>query len=509
MTDTELKLFSVLAAYRDGANGQARAEGLGCCIGSNLPTCRLTARLRLATGGGSMRLKMFLLSAGLLAALGLNCSAQTFSTLHTFTNGADGSTPYAGLISVGDTLYGTARGGGSAGKGTVFMVSIDGTGFTTLYSFSNSVGDDPYAGLVLSGSVLYGTTSYGGEAGSYGTVYRVNTDGTGFSPIHSFGPLQSDGAYTKSGLVLSGNTLYGTATEGGNGGYGTVFKLNTNGTGFTVLHRFTPTSWSGSANTNADGANPYAALVVYGDTLYGSACYGGSAGNGAVFKVNTDGTGFEVLHHFTTRAIFTNRDGANPFSGLTLSGDTLYATARTGGAAGYGTVFKLSTNGSNFTTIYSFSSGGDGAYPAAGLLLSGSTLYGAASSGGANNDGTVFRINVDGTGFTTLHSFSGGSDGGFPKAGLVLSGDTLYGTTTLGGSAGHGTVFALKLPAPVSIPLGAQPIPNALVLSWTNSSFWLQSAVMPTGVYTNVPDATSPYTNAFSGHQRFFRLQAN
>jgi uncharacterized repeat protein (TIGR03803 family) len=454
-----------------------------------------------------MKRAMLVLSASLLALWGTNSAAQTLSTVYSFTNGTDGSTPYAGLTVVGNTLYGTARDGGSAGKGTVFKVSIDGTGFTTLYSFSDSVGDDPYAGLVLLSDTLFGTTSYGGDG--YGTVFTLGTDGAGFTTVYSFSSTGSDGAYTHSGLVLAGGTLYGTTPEQGSGLEGTVFKVNMNGTGFSVLHGFTPLSWSGSANTNGDGGWPEAGLLLSGNTLYGTACYGGGGGNGVVFQVNTDGTGFAALHSFTSEGVFISSDGANPVAPLSLSGNTLYGTTRSGGSADYGTVFKLNTEGTGFTTLHSFSGGGDGAYPEAGLVLSGNTLYGTTSGGGGDYEGTVFKVNVNGTGFGALHSFSGGSDGGFPDAGLVLSGDTLYGTTTLGGSAGHGTVFALKLPASRPIPLDAQPTPNALVLSWTNSSFWLESAAMPTGVYTNVPGATSPYTNAFSGPQRFFRLQAD
>jgi uncharacterized repeat protein (TIGR03803 family) len=438
----------------------------------------------------------------------LNSTAQTFSTLHGFNNGSDGSTPYGGLISEGDMLYGTARDGGSAGKGTVFRVSVDGTRFTSLYSFSNIVGGEPYASLVLSGDMLYGTTSYGGDG--YGTVFRVGTNGTEFTTVYAFSYTGADGAYTHSGLVLEGSTLYGTTPEQGIGLEGTVFKVNTNGTGFSVLHSFTRRSWSGASNTNSDGAGPEAGLVLAGNTLYGTACYGGSGGNGVVFKVNTDGTGFAVLHNFAAIGMFTNSDGADPCAGLELSRNMLYGTTRSGGGAGFGTVFKVDTNGTAFTTLHSFSSGSDGAYPEAGLVLAGNQLYGTTSFGGGTGcDGTVFKVNNDGTGFATLHSFNMAGDRGFPESGLVLLGDTLYGTTTLGGSAGHGTVFALRLSTSLPIPLHARLIPSACALSWTNSTFRLQSAPVPTGVYTNIPDATSPYTNVLRGQQEFFRLEAN
>src|SRR5450759_1906199 len=153
--------------------------------------------------------------------------------------------------------------------------------FTNLHSFTatfgpnstNSDGARPYAGLILSGNTLYGTAYYGGSSG-YGTVFAVNTNGTIFTNLHSFN--YSDGAYPQAGLILSGNTLYGTASGGGSSGNGTVFAVSTNGTGFTNLHSFTATS--GSLYTNSDGATPYAGLILSGNTLYGTASSGGSSG---------------------------------------------------------------------------------------------------------------------------------------------------------------------------------------------------------------------------------------
>src|SRR5450759_1188805 len=198
------------------------------------------------------RIKNLFLLPALIAGLGLilagRVTAQTFTTLHSFTYGSDGAFPYAGLILSGNTLYGTAYDGGSSGNGTVFKVNPDGTGFTNLHSFtalSNSTNSDgayPEAGLILSGNTLYGTAISRGSSGD-GTVVAVNTNGTGFTTLHSFTALSnstnSDGASPEAGLILSGNTLYGTASDGGSGGHGTVFAVNTNGTGFTTLHSFT------------------------------------------------------------------------------------------------------------------------------------------------------------------------------------------------------------------------------------------------------------------------------
>src|SRR5205823_5322897 len=127
----------------------------------------------------------------------------------------------------------------------------------------------------------------------------------------------------------------------------------------------------------------------------------GSSGNGTVFKVNTNGTGFTALHSFTATAFpdYTNSDGAYPDAGLIVSGSTLYGTATEGGSSGWGTVFALHTEGTGFTTLHSFTApdpntyaNGDGDRPSAGLILSGNTLYGTASSGGSSANGTVFSL---------------------------------------------------------------------------------------------------------------------
>jgi uncharacterized repeat protein (TIGR03803 family) len=329
--------------------------------------------------------------------------------------------------------------------------------FTARINGTNSDGANPHAALVLSGNTLYGTADIGGNS-DRGTVFAINTDGTGFTNLHNFTALvnstNSDGASPYAGLTLSGNILYGTTQYGGSSGNGTVFKINTDGMDFTNLHNFTALVNS----TNSDGINPQSELVLSGNTLYGTALIGGYWGNGTVFKVNTDGTDFTNLYSFSAGVVtninfITNTDGAWPQSGVILSSNILYGTTWSGGSAGNGTVFKINTDGTGFTNLYfftatpalgNFQTNGDGANPYAGLILSGNTLYGTAQDGGsaAAGNGTVFAVNTDGTGFTNLHNFNY-SDGAFPDASLILSGNTLYGTAS-GGGLGRGAMFAVN-----------------------------------------------------------------
>jgi uncharacterized repeat protein (TIGR03803 family) len=143
--------------------------------------------------------------------------------------------------------------------------------------------------------------------------------------------------------------------------------------------------------------------------------------------------------------ISINLDGANPIGDLVLSNNILYGTAAAGGSWGAGTVFAVNTDGTGFSVLHSFTGGSDGNRPDGGLILSGNTLYSAAYAGGSLGLGTVFAVNTDGTGFTNLYSFTGGSDGANPIGGLILSSNTLYGTTRNGGSSGNGTAFSLPL----------------------------------------------------------------
>ena len=292
--------------------------------------------------------------------------------------------------------------------------------FTTLYSFSGGTeGSSPQrCNLVLSSNTLYGTTVFGGSFGS-GTLFAINTDGTGFRLLHTF-TGGSDGAAPQGGLTLSGNILYGTTG-------GTVFSLRTDGTGFATLYTFT---------AGSDGAQPMGGLVLSGNTLFGTAQNGGCSADGTVFAVNTDGTGFTTLYCFGGAS-----DGATPLAPLLLSGSTLFGTTVGGYTFDRGTVFDINTDGTGFSALHNFTGGTDGSYPNTGLTLSSNTLYGATY-------GNVFAVNQDGAGFSTLHAFIVGTnqtnpDGTNPN-GLTLSGDTLYGSCQSSGPLGNGTIFQLN-----------------------------------------------------------------
>jgi len=379
-----------------------------------------------ANGGGA---------GGPGAVFAINADGAGFTNLHGIT-ASEGAEPYDGFILSGDTLYGTTSGlgnYGSNGSGTVFAIKTNGTGYTNLYSFTaldptyhntNYDGASPRAGLVLLGNTLYGTAIYGGSLGK-GTVFAVNTDGTGFTNLHNFmGPSGSttnnDGNAPWGGLILSGNTLYGTTAFGSGIDNGTLFKINTDGTGYTNFYNFRFLDYNAALDvfTNADGANPFGGLILSGDTLYGTANNGGAAGSGTVFAVSTNGTSFRTLHSFTLIPPYpphVNGDGSQPYGSLFLSGSTLYGTAAYGGSSANGTVFAVQTNGTGFTILHtfkataldetsSFYTNSGGANPFGALVISGNNLYGTAKQGGGSGAGTVFSISLPQPQLTIIRS---------------------------------------------------------------------------------------------------------
>ena len=397
-----------------------------------------------------MRVKT-IFSSGILALLASFAPAHADTILHNFTGTAtDGAAPDGSLVLSGSTLFGmTSQGGnaGSGGAGTIFRMNTDGTGISMLHSFSFSASDgrDPQGSLTLSGSTLYGMT-FGGGSSTAGAIFSINTDGTGFSLLHSLGSSFSDGGNPHGSLTLSGSILYGMTNSSGNSGDGTIFSMNINGTGFSVLHSFTESA--------SDGGDGFGSLTLVGSKLYGMTYLGGSSDAGTLFSVNADGTGFSLLRSFTGAAA----DGGNPRGSLTLVGSKLYGMTVNGGSSGNGAIFSINLDGTGFTLLHSFTTSGSGGYwPYGSLTLVGSKLYGMTSQSGISVAGSLFSMNLDGTGFSVLQSFpTGAADGQLPEGDLTVSADasTLYGMTSNGGTASEGVVFSESIvPEPVNVAL--------------------------------------------------------
>lgn len=400
----------------------------------------------------------------------------------------DGANPASELALIGGALQGTTLNGGLQGDGAAFRVSLDGTTFETLTSFYN--GSDtahPQGGLLVSGNGFFGVSQAGGTYGT-GTVFERKADGSvgitrSFNAVASHTATNTGGASPSAPLAVSGSTLYGAASAGGTNGNGTVFSVSTTGSGFTVLRDFSGVSTS--YGTNNDGALPRGGVILTGGKLYGTTSAGGTGGTGVVFSMDANGANFTVLHDFEPIDAVTaaNADGAIPCGGLVISNGVIYGTTLAGGAGGKGTVFAINTSGSGFLTLYSFTAtdaladtNTDGASPAAGLTLSGNVLYGTTSAGGAGAAGTVFALDPFVPDFRTFHNFEpidiDGTNhfGACPVAPLLRVGNALFGTTFAGGPGGSGTVF--RIPIPLTAQVSATGNPNGT----TNATLFARGA---------------------------------
>ena len=367
----------------------------------------------------------------------------------------DGANPAAGLTLLGNVLCGTTLNGGVQGAGTAFYVSLDGTNFNAFRSFTNAPdAGNSQGNLVAANGNLFGTTIGGGGNG-VGTIFLAGTNGNlsilkNFSTVSADEATNSDGASPNASLALSGGTIFGTTTAGGAAANGVIFSISNNGSAFAVLHDFS--ALDSNTGTNVDGALSCGGLVLFGDTLYGTASAGGAGGAGVIFSIGTNGGNFTTLHSFTPLDALTatNNDGAFPIGGLIVSNDIIYGTTIAGGTSGNGVIFSVGTNGLGFTVLHNFSpadlltgTNSDGASPCAALTLVSNVLYGTTSADGAGTSGTVFSVNTNGVQFQTIYSFTAvnsttgtNRDGAFPVAGVLPLGNSLYGTTFGGGPAG-------------------------------------------------------------------------
>jgi uncharacterized repeat protein (TIGR03803 family) len=433
-----------------------------------------------------------------VSAPGTRAFAQE-KALYSFTGGSDGAGPEAGVIfDAAGNLYGTADTGGATstlcpvGCGTVFELKHSKNGWTqtALYSFGGTPdGAFPLAGLILDSSgSLYGTTYLGGTHG-FGTVFRLMPSGSGWTEtlLYSF-TGGNDGGRPSAGLIFdSKGNLYGTTQQGGTGGSGVVFELTPSGGrwGERVLYSFTGGS---------DGSGPRVGLTLHASKLYGTTYVGGTGGFGVVFELkHLNGAWVETaIYNFSG-----NTDGGYPLGGVVFdAAGNLYGTTSLGGdlgcprGSGCGTVFELKPSGGTWTesALYSFTGGGDGDFPQAGLILRSGSLYGTTQSGGSSGSGAVFELipSVGGWTESVLYSFTGGSDGKFPLAGLVLGSGGLYGTTYGGGTGGHGVVFEVTQTEWKEFgftPAGGRDNINESVLNTSNASNLALTWSYPTGYF--------------------------
>ena len=436
-----------------------------------------------------------------------------FSSLGPFgINATDGATPQAPLVMDADgTLYGTTAAGGS-GSGTIFRANPTSSGHSTLYQFSADGvnGMRPFGMILGADGALYGTAAGGTKQA--GVLYKVNRDGTGYTLLHTFYLSSDDGLGPIAPPIQGpGGRLFGLTEFGGNlsaapgpPGFGTVYQVDADGSNYAVLFRF-------STNTLA-GDYPTALLLGTDGVFYGAGMAGTNE-SGFIYRLSTDGNGYAVVYNFDA----SPPQGQLPTCLIQGSDGWLYGTTLYGGSSTAGTVFKLQTSGTGYVQLYAFSTNNfDGQWPQGIVQGRDGMLYGTTQLGGDQGLGTVFRVGTDGTGYSVLYSFTG-AEGATPLAPPIQGADgALYGTLSSGGPNGVGSVFrlavassvaALALSSPTMLPDGSFAfsinggVPKCRIDASTDLGNWVTlTNVVSAGGATQFTD---PHASNFT--RRFYR----
>jgi uncharacterized repeat protein (TIGR03803 family) len=409
-------------------------------------------------------------AVAVLAAIGIASyaiAASSNATIYSFgTAVGDGAQPKGTLTDVNGILFGrttatfkvvtnkepareTSTNKGVKLGGVIFSLDPSDSTYTILHTFpaSKHDGENPrHDAMTLFNGVLYGSTLQGGKGG--GTIFSINGDGTGYAKLDDLASKTGDQQH--SCFVVINNVLYAMTAAGGSHKHGVIYSVNPDGSNFTVLHDF----------KSSEGDEPHGRLTDDGTHLYGMTKSGvievGSGPNstqsnpherrifGTIFQVDPDGSNYNILHYFFGGA----KDGATTDHGYLVldANDVLYGMTTLGGSANKGVIFSFNNDGSEFTLLHTFAGGtSDGANPYGSLLINGTDLYGTTASGGTSNKGTVFHLSTDGNNFSILHSFAGNPDGEKPIDNVIMLNNTLYGMTVFGGTYNEGAIFAIPL----------------------------------------------------------------
>jgi hypothetical protein len=347
----------------------------------------------------------------------LNINSNHYRQVLIFKTPVSGANPYYGMLTAsGDTLFGVTHDGGDYSLGCIYKILPDGT-YIKIHDFDRVRGGKPLGSLILSGNVLYGTTTYGGKT-TYGCAFKINTNGAGYDSICSF-PEYFD---TYGAPVITNDTLIIVNSMANK-----IYSVRTNGAGFKVLRTFSLTDYKGYY---------IRAIVKKDNTIYGTAFSGGSYGNGCLYKMQTDGSGFSNFYNFNTTT-----DRGRPVGTLTVWGDTIFGATQ----GSTGCVYRIKTNGTGLKVLQNFD-GTTGNTPYEGVCLKDNKLYGLTSAGTGNTYwGTMYSINTDGTGFNKLVDFNS-SNGNYVLGGLAAGKNALFGFTKAGGDDDLGVVFKYSLP---------------------------------------------------------------
>lgn len=306
---------------------------------------------------------------------------------------------------------------------------------TKLLDFSASIhGSYPYGALISDGTFLYGITSGcdpWGIVTDSGTIFKIKPDGSNYSRLLDFTGTLN-GSHPLASLISDGNFLYGMTSVGGVNNRGTIFKIKPDGSSFLKLFDF----------DSINGSNPYGSLFYDGTFLYGMTYYGCIYNYGTLFKIKPDGTNFSRILDFLGTTGSAN--GSHPLGTLISDSTSLYGMTSQGGLYDQGTIFKIKFDGTGYIKLLDLDGTTSGQEPKGSLVCDSTFLYGTTSRGGTTGKGTIFKIKFDGTGYTKLYDFASTTSSIYPRGTLIFNDNFLFGMTDVGGSSNMGTIYKIK-----------------------------------------------------------------
>ncbi|HNX27206.1 MAG TPA: hypothetical protein PKK48_07345, partial [Phycisphaerae bacterium] len=308
----------------------------------------------------------------------------------------------------------------------------------------------PYGSVILSNGVLYGTTVGVSSSSGGGTVYKLNTDGSDFEVLHSF-TSSTDGIEVYNGLTLVDGNIYGIARNGGSAGCGVLFKIDSS-SAFSVIHNFTG---------SGEGSYPYTAPTYYNGSLYGLTWGGWASGTSNIYQYNLSTGTYTSLYNMTS-------PGVQPFGTVTVINGYLYGmNSDNRDTANHGNIFKYNLDSGSYEIVHTFAGGTSGGYPYDSLVWDGGTYVYGTTMGYAvwsedneestpkrseelADEGVVFRLNIETNEYTVLHDFSAQTgDGAKPNSSMLIAPDGwLYGIAhgnEIWGGTEYGTLYRMRL----------------------------------------------------------------
>lgn len=412
----------------------------------------------------------------------LKTDGSSWTVLHSFDMATEGEQGLTGVTEIpGDTLFGQNTYGGQYGGGTIYSIKKDGTGFTVHHQFDAATGFTPESRLVYFDGKLYGMTLGGGDF-SNGVIYRINSDGSNYQVLHHFVNTIGGGQPANNISISGDGTIFGSfrffASDGT--AFYRMFKVDTSGQNYRLFY-FVVQRDQGDLNRDPlllsdsiflatanmgrhdggvltlidtgsaaapqelihfgqslNGFQPNALIKGSDDALYGSTVIGGSSGNGILFRMNSDGTGYTKLHEFT------DAEGYKPEGKLLEASDgKLYGVCSSGGPDFSGCLFRIDRSGANFTVLNTFPGSFTAKSPNGGLVEDNNGVLYGTHRFGTSFLGAIFSVHKDGSNYTVLKDFSG-SDLSRPMGSLIWSAGYLYGTCLDGGTSSTGGVFRIR-----------------------------------------------------------------